>query len=549
MQETLDPFKNAVPVLADPNLVMTLTEVSNGQATLIAVHEGIHKELVVQRSPPALHVYNVIEHGRRWVRDLVYTSNAGRCYGVPPGESSIVATPAPRWHVGDVATPSGPAPSLVIAQRIAANEEAIEYFVPARHLNGYLPFPLLMDYLFWRRSDGLTIVGVRKAKKGDDDDGPAPAVAAGGDGPAGGDGATSSDELTIRVSGNGAVVTKTPLDGSGVAIKGDVRRLIATLSHCDQPGFGELVALLERVEDLAYVLLWSPKESERSNSANNPFGGFGGGSDDNVPIALIELPRLHLVFEAVRHQDGGGRSSVRYYSKEHPGHYIAPVDGERMKALLRGLPHALVLVNDEGDAFVLLSALARPCQLADPAKPLASQLLLSRHSREWNRNIAGVKHYLYAVHRSQSFLVPPSLAATLNLLALRWLARDFEAAFALCPACATDSALTPDEKQLCLSFDSDVEPETHACRLRLTLAWRACADLPSPWSVPEQLSLYLTKIGFIPASCQLSASDELTLLRMYRGESDHTARMLHTGSNSSPPHLTSLDDSSHALLT
>jgi len=74
------------------------------------------------------------------------------------------------------------------------------------------------------------------------------------------------------------------------------------------------------------------------------------------------------------------------------------------------------------------------------------------------------------------------------------LARDFEACFALCPACATDTPLTPDERQLLISYDDDLEPETHALRLSLTLAWRACADLPSPWSVPEQLSLYLSKV-------------------------------------------------------
>ena len=75
-----------------------------------------------------------------------------------------------------------------------------------------------------------------------------------------------------------------------------------------------------------------------------------------------------------------------------------------------------------------------------------------------------------------------------------------------------------------ISYDDDLEPETHALRLALTLAWRACPDISSPWSVPEQLSLYLSKISHIPASCQLSAKDELTLLRAYGQTSDPTTR-------------------------
>ena len=36
-----------------------------------------------------------------------------------------------------------------------------------------------------------------------------------------------------------------------------------------------------------------------------------------------------------------------------------------------------------------------------------------------------------------------------------------------------------------------------------------------PWSVATELSLYLTKLPFVPAACQLSAAHELTLLRAF----------------------------------
>ena len=105
------------------------------------------------------------------------------------------------------------------------------------------------------------------------------------------------------------------------------------------------------------------KQVEVGAAVSNPFGAaasaaFGGGAS-LVSVSLIELPRLALTFDAVKQSDG----SVRFYSREHPGHYMCEPTGERVPHLLRGLPHALTLVNEEGDPFVLLSAIAKPCRL------------------------------------------------------------------------------------------------------------------------------------------------------------------------------------------
>jgi len=69
-----------------------------------------------------------------------------------------------------VTTSAPPAPSLIISQRGAAlltgsntdepqkkgggGEAELEYFVPSRQLNGFLPLPLLSEYIFWRLHDG-----------------------------------------------------------------------------------------------------------------------------------------------------------------------------------------------------------------------------------------------------------------------------------------------------------------------------------------------------------------------------------------------------------
>ena len=43
--------------------------------------------------------------------------------------------------------------------------------------------------------------------------------------------------------------------------------------------------------------------------------------------------------------------------------------------------NALLLVNEEGESFVLLSSLAKPCRVSDPANPLGSQARSPSRSR------------------------------------------------------------------------------------------------------------------------------------------------------------------------
>ena len=46
-----------------------------------------------------------------------------------------------------------------------------------------------------------------------------------------------------------------------------------------------------------------------------------------------------------------------------------------VRAFLEGIPHALLLSSAEGDLFVLIPALAKPCLLADPSDPLSGQMV------------------------------------------------------------------------------------------------------------------------------------------------------------------------------
>ena len=57
-----------------------------GAYALLSVREeegGGVKEIILQREPAALHVFNVVEHGRRWLRELIYTSDVAAATDCP----------------------------------------------------------------------------------------------------------------------------------------------------------------------------------------------------------------------------------------------------------------------------------------------------------------------------------------------------------------------------------------------------------------------------------------------------------------------------------
>ena len=152
---------------------------------------------------------------------------------------------------------------------------------------------------------------------------------------------------------------------------------------------------------------------------------------------------------------------------------------------------------------------------------------------------AGVRFYQHTVHRSRAHLASPSLAATLNLLLLRWLGlglglgpglglgfrvrvrlgltltltltlirldHDYPAAFQLCGCCGSDTPLSTEEAQLwalLADLHEDHEPGAHACRLRLWVATRCCPELVCPWSPGEELQAYLCKMHHLPPSLYL----------------------------------------------
>jgi len=181
--------------------------------------------------------------------------------------------------------------------------------------------------------------------------------------------------LSLAEQDGGAEIARVPLDEkTGAPVAAAARRLLSPLYFGESGGggaMGQLVALLCRVEDLSHVLLWTDPMGAGGDGGSGGGdggggggggagggGGGGGGGGEEAALGRVELPRLRLSFEVERSAATG---ATRLCSVESPGLHVGWLEGTRAAALLTGLPHALVMLNDDGDAFVLLSALAKPC--------------------------------------------------------------------------------------------------------------------------------------------------------------------------------------------
>lgn len=116
------------------------------------------KEVIVFRDPQVVHVYNVVEYGRRYYRHLVYSSDATFCLdGTLPGAPALHST-APMFQAGDPRTEAHNGRSLVIT-RYLTSALGLETFMPAKLLAGLLPSALLEQYTFWQRDRDGDLIG------------------------------------------------------------------------------------------------------------------------------------------------------------------------------------------------------------------------------------------------------------------------------------------------------------------------------------------------------------------------------------------------------
>ena len=119
------------------------------------------KEVIIVRAYKVVHVYNVVEIGRRYFRSLCYTSNIRHCLHDIKSDRSLLK----QWgravvEGGNPLSYVRAEKSLVVTRHLNARE-GVQTFVPTFVLNGLIPSVLLSEYSFWQREDG-SITGYSK---------------------------------------------------------------------------------------------------------------------------------------------------------------------------------------------------------------------------------------------------------------------------------------------------------------------------------------------------------------------------------------------------
>jgi hypothetical protein len=476
------------------------------------------KEVVLWQNPPAIVVFNVVEHGRRHFRLVEYASNLSTSlYEVQNGE------PYPDRVGGILAMSAGvpmttvdPAPSLVVT-RALSSELGTQTYLPDRFLAGLIPSALIEKYIFWQ-SENDDIIGYEKTKPRGEND-------ADIDDPLKNDDDLSSTRLLIKLSKDPgldttgfcnteaeALVQRIPvLNADPLSNDRDPNRPTLTLLNVVSAPPSSLLKrvgmMLSRLDNLAHVLVWSTANVQ---SAHSP-----------ASIDYIELPRVNLSFKAREFQTSEGTKEFRIYSNDYDGLFIAISNEAReiAETLLGDVAHFIVLQNAENDLFVLMPGCAVPRRLHTDGSRLSVQVILDRRNQEWIDNIGEVRCYLYPIHNSRSFLVTPSLASSLYLMLMYFITGSYQNVYKMMESCVSEE-LTPEEQQVFNQLEflgNDFHPDAHACRLKLSVVTVGLGEestMKCPWSVAEEMEEYTKKHVYVSSACRLTTEEEILLLQL-----------------------------------
>ena len=447
------------------------------------------KEVVVFHYPPTIHIYDVHEYGRRFLRTLTYTSNSSLCLHDVPGDpypdrvnNMICLSSGSPWTV------RAPAPSLVISRRLNA-ELGVQTFVPSRFLAGIVPACLLEQYRYWQSEDdnlsgeavdpkNIYSLAIMLNKDGRQD-----------------------KEGFCCNSDAYALVQRKPNEKAGMKVK--TQTLLNVMTARDGSGLKELGLLFSRLDNLSHILFWTNTKHETPA--------------DESSIDLVELPRIKMTFRADTVETSPGRFGTHLFSTDHDGLYVTtdPESRKRVENLLGNVPSFIVLQNSDEELFALLPGCALPRRLFSDGHHLSTQMILDRRNQEWIDNLGPVRFYLYPVHPSYAFLYTPSLASSMYLMLLHFIAGNYLEVFKSIESCVSEE-LTPEEMQIFDQLEflgNDYHPDAHACRLKFSAVISGFEGaMRIPWSISIELTEYVRKYEAVSSACRLTATEELLLL-------------------------------------
>ena len=270
------------------------------------------------------------------------------------------------------------------------------------------------------------------------------------------------------------------------------------------PKSGPIRALCElalRLDTISSCLAWTEKSPKSSASVSGS-------------VSLLEFPRLGLTFASRSGVNNVGHQICNLYSMEHTGLFISNIAATCVltQKLLKGIPHAIVLERqDDGALYILVPATAKPnvrwCH-GDGNTFTSSQLELDRNDDTWINNLGDVKHYLYPVHLSRSFLFTPTLSSALSLLLFRFISNQYDEVFRLIEFCVSDTVLNEEERQLFLQLldvaTADPNTDAIACKLKIILVVNGTPmyellEETSLWDIHVLFKQYLTRLGHVSA--------------------------------------------------
>jgi len=130
-------------------------------------HKSTWKNVIVLRDRAVVHLYVLLEHGRRLYRSLSFTSNSRFCHhNLQPdtGKRKKPWHPAVRHATGSFKLDFPMQATLVISRIHPATKEN-ETFIPARLLHGLIPSALLENFIFWQRKGDHSLRGYPKDMK------------------------------------------------------------------------------------------------------------------------------------------------------------------------------------------------------------------------------------------------------------------------------------------------------------------------------------------------------------------------------------------------
>lgn len=309
-------------------------------------------EVSVLRSPAVVHLYRVIEYGRRFYRHLIFSSDAGLSLHSFDRKELATLNDRTRFVGGTTNETSPPGFSMVITRNLYSSV-GLQAFIPHRLLTGLLPSAILDAYDFWQNEDD-SLIGYPRREEG-------------------GAGASASvgrehGQTVVKVDlvkdnsqdttgfGNSralgmvrriAVESETDFADLKWEARADNTLTLLNVLYSPQGPLRQLVAVISRLEDVSHVLVWTKTPLKAPN--------------EPCAIHVVELPRLGLTFRAKEVVPGD--PATRLYCDDYDGYFISNVRSPALERLAEGLPHSIILENADHDLFLLVAA-AKPGESA-----------------------------------------------------------------------------------------------------------------------------------------------------------------------------------------